>query len=412
MKLIARSLENVVLSASKTFKVVLLTGPRQVGKTTLLKALAESGRTWVTLDDPELRHLAKSDPGLFLASYPPPVLIDEIQYAPELFPYIKMAVDKTDEPGRFWLTGSQPFLLMKGVSESLAGRAAILNLQGLDQAERIGRCTAPYKPILSPVSPGRITTRKALAETIFTGNFPQLAAMPETDISLFMKSYTATYLSRDIRDLVKVEHEHDFMTFLACLAARSGQLLNASNLAQDVGVSPQTIRSWISILESSGVITLLHPYRTNLTKRATATPKIYFTDTGLAVHLCGIRTPDDLEHAQLFGHLTENYAIMEVLKSWWHCGLACNATFYRDREGHEIDLLVKDGTSLHPIEIKVAAQPDVPDIADNLSALAKTGTRLSIGAVICLAAENRPHSQNLVLTNIGNIGLAPRSTPT
>lgn len=403
--MIRRSLEHVVLNASKTFKVLLLTGPRQVGKTTLLQGLIASDRKSVTLDDPDLRHLANEDPELFLATYPTPILIDEVQYAPKLFPYLKIAVDKSDAPGQIWLTGSQPFHLMKGVSESLAGRVAILNLQGLDIAEQNGTCTKPYRPAKLPIRPGKITTRDELAQRIFKGSFPQLTALPDTDVTLFMRSYTATYLSRDIRDLVKVEHEHEFMTFLTCLAARTGQLLNASNLAQDVGVSPQTIRSWLSILESSGIVIILRPYRTNLTKRATATPKVYFADTGLATFLCGIRTPEDLEQSQLFGHMAETYAVMEVLKSWLHSGLDCNATFYRDKEGHEIDLLIKDGLNLHPVEIKMSAKPNMDEIKANVNALSQTGTKLSTGGVICLTGEERPYDKDFVYTNIGNIGL-------
>lgn len=405
MDLICRSLKRIVTSATQTFKVVLLTGPRQVGKTTLLKSMIDSKRTFVSLDDPDLRHLANSDPELFLATYPPPLLIDEVQYAPGLFPYLKMSVDKSEATGLFWLTGSQPFHLMKGVSESLAGRVAILNLQGLDTAERNGSCTVPYRPAPVPSRPGRITTRSDLSKVLFRGSFPQLTALPKTDVTLFMRSYASTYLSRDIRDLVKVEHEHEFFTFLTCLAARTGQLLNASNLAQDVGVSPQTIRTWLSILESSGVVVLLRPYRTNLTKRATATPKVYFADTGLATHLCGIRTPEDLEQSQLFGHIAETHAVIEVLKSWWHNGLDCNAFFYRDKEGHEIDLLIKDGPNLHPVEIKLCAKPNMDEIRANVHALAQTGTRLATGSVICLTGEERPHSHEFVYTNIGNIGL-------
>lgn len=405
MKFIRRSIEHIVESASQTFKVVLLTGPRQVGKTTLLKTILDPKRRFVSLDDPIIRHLANSDPELFLATYPPPLLIDEVQYAPRLFPYLKLSVDKSEAPGQFWLTGSQPFHLMKGVSESLAGRVAILNLQGLDTAEKNGFRTTPYRPTHTPSRPGRITTRSELAKVIFKGGFPQLTATPKTDVTLFMSSYAATYLSRDIRDLVKAEHEHEFMTFLTCLAARTGQLLNASNLAQDIGVSPQTIRSWLSILESSGVIILLRPYRTNLTKRATATPKVYFADTGLATYLCGIRTPGDLEQSQIFGHIAENHAVMEVLKSWWHNGLTCNASFYRDKEGHEIDLMIKDGPNLHPIEIKLSAKPNMDEILANVQVLAQTGTKLATGSVICLSGEEHPYNHNFVYTNIGNIGL-------
>jgi len=405
MKHVKRSIEKVVTQASASFKCLLLCGPRQVGKTTLLESIAEVNRKRVTLDDPQLRSLAKSDPALFLSSYPPPVLIDEVQYAPELFPYIKMRVDRSSQTGQYWLTGSQPFHLMKNVSESLAGRVAILTLQGLSTAEIAARTEVPFVPRMEQPSPGSILTRAEVAEKIFRGSFPQLEAIPETDVTLYMRSYVATYLERDIRELVKAEHEHEFATFLSCLAARTGQLLNASNIAQDVGISPTTIRSWISILESSGVILALHPYRTNLTKRATATPKLYFTDTGLATHLCGIRSPEELERSSIFGHLFENMAVISILKSWWNSGLDCQASFYRDREGHEIDMLIQDGQRLHPIEIKSSAAPDAESIMNNISALSRTGTRLSLGAAICLTPENRPLNEALNAVNIGNIGI-------
>lgn len=402
MKYINRSLASVVQQASRSFKCVLLSGPRQVGKTTLLRRVAEPNRREVTLDDPAARALARRDPELFLATYPPPVLIDEVQYAPELFPFIKMRVDKTDETGLYWLTGSQPFRLMKNVSESLAGRVAILNLQGLSEAEREGRDVRPFIPEFKEAE-NACDSRLKLAEKIFRGSFPQLTAVPETDVGLYLSSYVATYLSRDIRDLVKASHEHEFMTFLSCLAARSGQLLNANNIAQDVGVSAPTIRSWISILESSGVIYLLHPYHNNLTKRAIATPKVFFTDTGLAAYLCGYRSAEELERAQIFGHLFENWAIMEVLKSWWHTGRDCEAWFYRDKEGHEIDLLLKDAMRLYPIEIKVSANPDIQEIETNIKALSSTGTKLEPGAVLCLATSNLPLGKELFRIGVGTI---------
>ena len=402
MKFINRTLSSVVLRASRSFKCVLLTGPRQVGKTTLLRALAEKTRREVTLDDPAARALARRDPKLFLATYPPPVLIDEVQYAPELFPFIKMCVDQVDEPGQYWLTGSQPFALMKNVSESLAGRVAILQLQGLSEAEREGRDETPFVPEFREAV-SSLDNRIKMAEVMFRGSFPQIASIPKTDVSLYMSSYVATYLARDIRDLVKVSHEHDFMTFLSCLAARVGQLLNANNLAQDVGVSAPTIRSWLSILESSGVVYLLHPYHTNLTKRAIATPKVFFTDTGLAAYLCGYRSAEELERAPIFGHLFENWAILSVLKSWWHSGRDCEAWFYRDREGHEVDLLLRHAMRLYPIEVKVSANPDVGEIEANVKALRSTGTKLERGAVLCLANTNQPLSRELIRIGVGSV---------
>lgn len=402
MKYIRRSLASVVQNASRSFKCVLLSGPRQVGKTTLLRAIAEPNRREVTLDDPAARQLARRDPELFLATYPPPVLIDEVQYAPELFPFIKMRVDNTDETGLYWLTGSQPFQLMKNVSESLAGRVAILNLQGLSEAERAGREEKPFVPTYKEAeSPW--DSRLKMAEVIYRGSFPQIAAVPGTDVGLYMSSYVATYLSRDIRDLVKASHEHEFMTFLACLAARTGQLLNANNIAQDVGVSAPTIRSWISILESSGIIFLLHPYHNNLTKRAIATPKVFFTDTGLASYLCGYRSAEELERSQIFGHLFENWAVVSVLKSWWHSGKNCDAWFYRDKEGHEIDLLLRDAMRLYPVEIKLSANPNVAEVEANIGALRSTGTKLEPAAVLCLARNNQPIAKDLYRIGVGSI---------
>lgn len=404
MKIIGRTLSSVVLRASSAFKCVLLSGPRQVGKTTLLRSIAEPERREVTLDDPMARSLARRDPELFLETYPAPLLIDEIQYAPELFPFIKMRVDRSDAAGQYWLTGSQPFRLMKGVSESLAGRVAILNLQGLSEAEREGRDNVPFLPAIGGSGAGhRIVARSEMAEVIFRGSFPQIAAIPETDITLFMSSYVATYLARDVRDLINAAHEQEFMTFLSCLAARCGQLLNTTSIGLEVGLSATTIKTWISILESSGVIILLRPYSNNLTKRATATPKIYFTDTGLAAYLCGFHSPEELERSPAFGHIFENWVVMSVLKSWWHAGLTCDAWFYRDRDGHEIDLLIRNALKLHPIEIKSSANPNMDEVAANFAALARTGTEMSTGAVLCLARENIPVSKSMLRLNVGTI---------
>ena len=402
--MIERTLGRVVLEASSAFKCVLVSGPRQVGKTTLLKSIADPKRRIVTLDDPLQRSLAKRDPALFLSTYPAPLLIDEVQYAPELFPYIKMRVDESEETGQYWLTGSQPFHLMKGVSESLAGRVAILSLQGLTEAEKAGVENRPYLPQRDVSCGGVPKSRAEMERIVFQGSFPQLAVQPQTDPTLFFGSYVATYLERDVRALINAAHEHEFLTFLACLAARTGQLLNATSLASDIGVSAPTVRAWISILESSGVIVLLRPYRTNLTKRATAMPKVYFSDTGLASYLCGFRTPDEVGRSPLWGHLFETWCVMAVLKSWWHSGRHCDAFFYRDRDGHEIDLLVRSAMRLHPMEIKSAVTPNGDEIETVFSVLSKAGVLLGTGAVACLSPESLPLSSSLICINAGTIG--------
>lgn len=404
MKIIARSLASVVEKATSTFKCVIVSGPRQVGKTTLLKSIAEPERRIVSLDDPLARSLARRDPALFLSTYGAPLMIDEIQYAPELLQHIKMKVDATDSTGLYWMTGSQPFHMMANVSESLAGRIAVLTLQGLTEAEKDGHRDIAFVPSPTRMQ-GRPKTIDEMARIVFTGSFPQFAAMPRTDHALFMSSYVATYLSRDVRSLINAAHEHDFLVFLSCLAARSGQLLNASALASDVGVSATTIRTWVSILESSGVIVLLRSYRNNLTKRAIAMPKVYFTDTGLLSYLCGFRSPEEALRSPMWGHLFESWCVMAVLKSWWHSGIPCDAFFYRDREGHEIDLLVRTGMTLHPIEVKCAELPDSREIEANIMALSKTGTPLGHGAVVCLARDGIPLSGSLSCVNAAQIGM-------
>jgi len=407
-----RTLAKTLKNATETFPVVLLTGPRQVGKTTLFEHCATAGRTCLTLDDPQLRGPAKNDPRLFLQAHPWPLLIDEIQYAPELLPYIKIAVDnermqrlkgRKARQGMFWLTGSQPFRLMRNVSESLAGRIAILEMQGLSQAERFQRPAAPFVPgALTPDARPPLGLA-ALYELIITGAFPELLATPNMDRKLFYDAYLKTYVERDVRDLTRVGDEHSFVNFLRVAAARTAQLLNYSDMARDVGVSVNTIKSWVSILETSGIIHLLQPWHGNLTQRTVRTPKLYFLDTGLCSYLSGWKTADALSNGVMSGSILETYVVSEILKSHWHCGREARVWFYRDKDLREIDLLVESENGLHPVEIKRSASPNTWD-ARHFAALSKTKLRVGKGAVICLYDNLIPLNANVDIVPVSYLG--------
>ena len=392
-----RTLSKILHEATETFPVVLITGARQVGKTTVFERSKEPERISVTLDDPQVKALAKNDPLLFLQTYKPPILIDEIQYAPELFPYIKMAVDKDRRKGMFWLTGSQPFNLMQGVSESLAGRVAILELFGLSQSEKSGRNDYPFLPDTVITEHRPAIDLYTLYETIFRGSFPELYANPGMNRALFYSSYLKTYIERDIRQLIQISEEHRFLTFVKTAAARTGQLLNYADMAKDVDVSVNTIKSWISVLETSGLIFLLPSYHNNIAKRAIKTPKMYFTDTGLCSYLCGWETVETLANGAMSGAILETFVITEIVKTYRHNGLFVNIYFYRDRDNKEIDLLIERNGLLYPIEIKRSASPKIDDIK-HFDVLSRLGKPAGKGAMICLYDKFLPlnHQTNII----------------
>ncbi len=371
----------------------MLSGARQVGKTTFLRHLSEPDRTYVTLDDPLIQSLAKEDPALFMQRYPPPVLIDEIQYAPELLPHIKIAVDRDRLPGQFWLTGSQQFHLMKGVSESLAGRVGIVQLFGLSRRERIGSDSSPFLPISDAIhnrlQTGDTLGLKELYRLIWRGDFPAIALDDQMDWNLFYSSYLQTYLQRDIRDLARVGDELSFLRFLRATAARTAQMLNFSNLARDADVAPNTAKTWLSILQASGIIYLLEPYYTNLTKRLVRSPKLYFLDTGLCAYLTEWTSPETLEAGAMSGPILESWIVSELLKSYRHNGHRPPFYYYRDRDGKEIDLLIlRDGT-IYPLEIKKTASPNKNHI-QNFRVLKKLNLPIGPGGVICLSEQLLP----------------------
>ena len=403
-----RDLEDRVVEASQQFPVLLLTGPRQVGKTTLLQHLCGRDRSYVTLDDPTRRELAAADPALFLQRFPPPVLIDEIQYAPELLPYLKMMVDSERAPGAFWLTGSQHFLAMRDVTETLAGRVAIVNLLGFSSREADGRELGlePFLPVDDRlVARARTPGAEGIGEVfrrIWTGAFPALVAGPVHDRELFFSSYLQTYLQRDVYDLSQIGNREAFVRFLRAAAARTGQLLNLSDLARDVDVSVPTAKSWLSILEASFQVFLLRPYHTNLTKRVVKTPKLYFLDTGLASYLTEWSTPETLGAGALAGPMLETFVVTEILKSFWHRMRRPAAYFYRDRDGREVDIVIEHDGRLHGIEVKLAASPK-RSWRRGFAPLDRLGLPVGGRAVVCLSPELLPLDEGTWAVPVGLI---------
>ncbi len=396
---LSRTLEKQILQASKSFPVVLLSGPRQVGKTTILKNIEKDNRTYVTLDNPMLRALAQDEPEIFLQRFKRPILIDEIQHAPQLFPYIKMEVDENKKPGDFWLTGSQQFHLMKNVSESLAGRVAILRLQGLSDFEANKHPQAEsfipeYDYLLNLSNVMKPQKLPQIYEKIWRGSFPLLLTNKSTDRNTFYDSYIQTYLQRDVRDLTKVGDEKAFIKFLRATAARTGQLVNYADLARDADISSNTAKAWLSILETSGLIYLLEPYYNNRTKRLIKAPKLYFMDTGLCSYLTQWPTPESLEAGAMSGNILETYIMCELLKSYWHNGKQPPFYFYRDKDQKEIDLLIEQGGKVYPIEFKKTSNPDKKAIS-NFKALEKLNMQIGNGAVICLASEFIPINKDV-----------------
>lgn len=383
-----RTLQDFLKKASLQFPVLLVTGPRQVGKTTILQHLSEEGRTYVTLDDPLLSQLAREEPRLFLERFKPPLLIDEIQYAPQLLPYIKMHVDKHKTPGSFWLTGSQQFQLMKGVSESLAGRVGIVNLLGLSLREFENNAVSdtPFLPTQQILEKRMKTTKilslKDIYSIIWRGSFPAMALGHDGDRDLFYSSYVQTYLQRDVRDLARVGDEGAFLKFLRTAAARTGQMINMSDMARDAGISPVTAKNWLSILQASGIIYLLEPYHSNVTKRLIKASKLYFLDTGLAAYLTEWSSPETLEAGAMSGSILETFIFIEILKSYWHNGKRAPLYYYRDKDKKEIDLLIVQDNIIYPIEIKKTGSPGKESIR-NFGALKHLNVEVGTGVIIC-----------------------------
>ncbi len=450
-----RTIQNYIMQASEQFSAVIVTGARQVGKTTILKNLSEESRTYVTLDDPAMAELAREEPALFLQRFPPPVLIDEVQYAPELLHHIKIWIDR--EPARkgaFWLTGSQQFHLMQEVSESLAGRIAVVRLLGLSQfeicsiadrheaflpvkevietrkeaigfaneiASQVGAMAASSSAEVAMLAANvlsnptavsemlEVSTRaasynsvqsvilKSIYERIWTGSYPALALQKNVDSSmrdLFYGSYVQTYLERDVRNLANVDDERTFFKFLRAAAARTGQRINLSNIANDTGVSVDTVKRWLSILESSGIIYILEPYNNSMSKRLSKTPKLYFLDTGLCAYLTEWTTPETLEAGAMSGAILETFVITEILKSYVHNGRRAYFYYYYDKDMKEIDLLIVQDGNIYPIEVKKTASPTKQD-CKQFATLERFDKIVADGAVICLCETYLPIRENV-----------------
>jgi predicted AAA+ superfamily ATPase len=353
-----RSLESVVLKASDQFPAIVLVGPRQSGKTTLLQHLFGDSYRILSLEPPDVRLAAQTDPRAFLNLYPPPVVFDEIQYAPELLPYIKEKIDSNrDQAGQYILTGSQNLLLMQQVTESLAGRAAVLKLMPLSRWELAGDLKRSLPWETGPASSLPAQTPSETWRQILRGFYPEPATDPERDIRLWQASYIQTYLERDVRNLRNLGNLTQFQVFLRALATRSAQILNMSELARDVGVAVNTVKDWVSILEASFQIFLLHPYYSNIGKRLIKSPKVYFVDTGLLSYLVGLR---DVEHAvagPMSGALFENLIVSDLFKTYLHRGEEPALYFWRTVAGAEVDIVVETQSGLIPLEIKKSETP-------------------------------------------------------
>jgi len=397
-----RHIESVVERISKRKSVIVLTGARQVGKSTMIKEIYKN-INYVTLNRPLVRESAKENPSLFFEMNKPPVVVDEIQKAAELFDYIKDIVDEDKTKGQFYLTGSQSMKLMKNVSDSLAGRAGVIKLLGISIRELL---RSNYRKPFLPISENMIEAEKAttgfdytkLVSCIHKGFFPELY---ETESDLhdwadYYNSYFQTYIEKDIKDTLNIQDESAFIKFVRATASLTGEMLNLTTIAEICGKDVKTVKSWLSVLESCGLIYLLEPYYNNFNKRLIKTPKLYFLDTGLACFLLGWNTPEQLISGAMWGHIFESFVFGEVLKSYYNDGIVKPPLYYyRDKDKNEIDLLIQDGDTLYPIEIKTTSDPTksmvksfqfIDGIPDK-----KTGT----GAVICLAKEMLPLKDNV-----------------
>ena len=417
--MLERTLKLAFERASKNFPVLLLTGPRRIGKSVLLSMIKEEKRKYVSLDDLNDRKLAIDDPAMFFRKYTPPLIIDEVQYAPGLFTYIKIWVDKKKSDyllkgkksanplGVFWLTGSQKFHLMKNIQESLAGRVAIIDMLGFSYREILRRPyeSKPFYPSMDMIhkKPAQKLKLMDVYRLIWKGSFPELHTKKKLSRNDYYRSYMQTYIDRDVRDFQGISNEIKFNNFVRAAAVRTGNLLNYNSLARDCDIDLRTAQVWMNTLERSGLVYLLRPYSPNVTKRIIKTPKIYFLDTGLASYLANIDSPEALETSYLCGSMLETWAFIEILKSFWHNGQEPLIYFYRDTNQKEIDFILEKNMTLYPVEVKKAVLPGETGIR-NFSVLKHLKQKIGTGAIICLNPDFIPiPGQNIVSVPVWEI---------
>ena len=407
---ITRHMEKPVMELNEQYPVLLLTGPRQVGKTTMLEHLIEvegKGRKKVSLDDLTLRELAKTDPKMFFQLYQPPLLIDEVQYAPDLFPYIKIMVDERHQPGDFWLTGSQLFKMMEGVQESLAGRVALLHLSPLSQSEIMKRPPEPpfslELPLLSERQNGRqMLNTPEVFQRIHQGGMPALVTGTYSNASIFYSSYIDTYMERDVRRLSNDIDSLKFLRFLRSVAARTSQQVNYKGIADDAEIDQTTAKNWLHVLEALGIISLLEPYSNNVLKRTVSTPKLYFYDSGIVCYLTRWSSPETAMEGAMSGALLENYTVAEIIKTYQNAGQEPFLYYYRDKDAREIDLILERDGKLFPIEIKKMASPP-KKLTKVFDLIDKSPLQRGTGAILCMADQLGAFDQNNLIVPISLI---------
>ena len=407
---ITRHMEKPVMELNEQYPVLLLTGPRQVGKTTMLEHLIEvegKGRKKVSLDDLTLRELAKTDPKMFFQLYQPPLLIDEVQYAPELFPYIKIMVDERHQPGDFWLTGSQLFKMMEGVQECLAGRVALLHLSPLSQSEIMKRPPEPpfslELPLLSERQNGRqMLNTPEVFQRIHQGGMPALVTGTYSNASIFYSSYIDTYMERDVRRLSNDIDSLKFLRFLRSVAARTSQQVNYKGIADDAEIDQTTAKNWLHVLEALGIIFLLEPYSNNVLKRTVSTPKLYFYDSGIVCYLTRWSSPETAMEGAMSGALLENYTVAEIIKTYQNAGQEPFLYYYRDKDAREIDLILEQDGKLFPIEIKKMASPP-KKLTKVFDLIDKSPLQRGTGAILCMADQLGAFDQNNLIVPISLI---------
>jgi predicted AAA+ superfamily ATPase len=395
MDYIHRQAERKFLKMNHFFKAILVTGARQVGKTTMLRHLAqEQNRTYVTLDNLMIRNLAKSDPVLFFQTYKPPIIIDEVQYAPELFPQIKIICDNQEESGLFWLTGSQQYEMMQNIRETLAGRIGILTLYSLTQQEKEGISFENELQFSfeSLQSRQKLVSRNDVTKVfrhIWQGGMPQVMQADEEQRQEYYHSYCNTYLMRDAVELGGITDSLRFSKFITACASLLAEQVNYKNLADAADISQPTAKDWLRLLEGMGIVYLLPPYANNALKRLTKTPKLYFCDSGLAAYLSMWLTSETLLMGAASGHFFENYVITELLKNYAYASIKVNMTYYRDENAKEIDVFIEENQRIHPLEIKKSANPDSREVK-KFAVLDKTQLEVGSGGIICMCEEAIP----------------------